>query len=121
MNLNISTTSLFAVLFIALLALLVLLGKLPVTVFILYLGLSLATFVIYWLDKSAARQGKWRTKENTLHLLALAGGWPGALMAQEKLRHKSHKQSFRIIFWITVLVNCGLFIWLLSVDGFALL
>ena len=43
--------------------------------------------------------------ENALHLLALAGGWPGALLAQQFLRHKSTKQEFRQVFWVTVLLN----------------
>jgi len=49
-------------------------------------------------SKSAARKGAWRTQESTLHLLSLVGGWPGALVAQQKLRHKSKKQSFRFVF-----------------------
>ena len=38
------------------------------------LGLNLMTFYTYWQDKHAARQGAWRIKEDTLHLLGLAGG-----------------------------------------------
>jgi len=71
----------------------------------LYLGLSAVTFLVYAADKSAASRGAWRTPENTLHLLALAGGWPGALLAQQLLRHKSTKQPFRLVFWATVVLN----------------
>lgn len=74
-----------------------------------YLGLSLITFGLYALDKAAARQGAWRTPEKTLHLLALTGGWPGALLAQQFLRHKSVKPSFRWVFWLTVLANVAAF------------
>ena len=74
-----------------------------------YLFISLLTFVIYAKDKSAAEKGSWRIPENTLHFLALIGGWPGALLAQQVLRHKSKKQPFRVVFWITVLLNCGAF------------
>jgi len=70
-----------------------------------YGGLSLVTFVAYAIDKQAARGGHRRTPEKTLHLLALAGGWPGALLAQQVLRHKSAKVAFRGVFWATVVLN----------------
>lgn len=47
-----------------------------------------------------------------LHLLALIGGWPGALIAQRVFRHKSRKPSFRIVFLFTVVVNCAALLWL---------
>ena len=75
-----------------------------------YLLLSLLCFVIYAIDKAAARAGRRRIPENSLHLLALMGGWPGALLAQQWLRHKSSKLAFRIIFWITVVLNIALFL-----------
>ena len=68
--------------------------------------LSIITFATYWFDKRQAVKEKWRVRENTLHLLAVLGGWPGALIAQQQLRHKSVKSSFRRIFWLTVVVNC---------------
>ena len=86
-------------------------------VFSFYFGVSLFTFVLYARDKSAAKKGGWRTKETTLHLFALIGGWPGAIIAQQKLRHKSKKQSFRFIFWVTVLLNMGVFVWLHTPTG----
>ncbi|AZN36738.1 DUF1294 domain-containing protein [Iodobacter ciconiae] len=72
-----------------------------------YLAVSVLTFIAYALDKSAARNNRWRTEENTLHLLALLGGWPGALLAQRWLRHKSKKAAFLGVFWATVLLNCA--------------
>jgi uncharacterized membrane protein YsdA (DUF1294 family) len=68
-------------------------------------------FCAYALDKSAARTGRWRTPEGTLHIFGLAGGWPGALVAQKVLRHKSQKQSFQLVFWATVLLNCSALGW----------
>jgi uncharacterized membrane protein YsdA (DUF1294 family)/cold shock CspA family protein len=90
------------------------LWKLPHWVAGLYLVLSAATLIAYAGDKSAAASGSWRTPESTLHALALAGGWPGALLAQQFLRHKSTKQEFRQVFWATVLLNVVGFVVLAS-------
>jgi uncharacterized membrane protein YsdA (DUF1294 family) len=79
-------------------------------VLLAYLGLSLAAFMAYAFDKSAAVSGRWRTAENTLHLLALAGGWPGALLAQQVLRHKTSKPDFVTVLWMTVALNVAAFV-----------
>ena len=71
----------------------------------LYGGASLVTYGAYWRDKAAAQNGGWRIREDTLHLFALVGGWPGALVASQMFRHKTRKLSFRLVFWGTVLVN----------------
>ena len=94
-------------------------GKLPLAVLLLYFVASMAAFVAYAFDKSAARKDKWRTQESTLHLYALIGGWPGALAAQQLLRHKSRKPSFQMMFWVTVALNCGALGWLLSTSDAA--
>jgi uncharacterized membrane protein YsdA (DUF1294 family)/cold shock CspA family protein len=107
--------------FAVFLALSVLAAKLPVLVLAFYFVASVFTFIMYAVDKSAAQNGDWRTPESTLHFLSLVGGWPGALIAQQKLRHKSKKQSFRAVFWVTVLVNFCVFIWLLTPNGNAIL
>ncbi|MBO9686254.1 DUF1294 domain-containing protein [Roseateles chitosanitabidus] len=70
-----------------------------------YMAMSLATFIVYFMDKRAARLGQWRVKEATLHGLALLCGWPGALLAQHLLRHKSAKPRFRRVFWLSVMLN----------------
>lgn len=80
--------------------------RLPQLIVMIYGALSLLTFIAYALDKSAAQSGQWRTKESTLHYLAILGGWPGAYLAQKYLRHKSKKKSFLTIFWVTVVFNC---------------
>lgn len=82
-----------------------------------YLALSAWTFAVYAADKSAARAQGRRVRERTLHLLALAGGWPGALCAQRWLRHKSAKAPFRAVFRLTVLGNVALLVLLSSPAG----
>jgi uncharacterized membrane protein YsdA (DUF1294 family) len=42
--------------------------------------------------------------------LGLACGWPGALLAQQLLRHKTAKGSFVATFWGTVVVNVAGFV-----------
>jgi uncharacterized membrane protein YsdA (DUF1294 family) len=78
----------------------------------LYATSSLACFALYAWDKAAARAGRRRTPESTLLLLGLACGWPGGLLAQRWLRHKTSKFAFQWRFWCTVLLNAGLFAWL---------
>jgi uncharacterized membrane protein YsdA (DUF1294 family)/cold shock CspA family protein len=102
----------FALLFIGLIAGAAYVGRLPVFVAGLYLVSSVAAFAAYAMDKSAARNDRRRIRENTLHMLGLIGGWPGALIAQRLLRHKSRKWSFQFGFWITVILNCGVLTWL---------
>ncbi len=75
-----------------------------------YALISGVTFVAYALDKRAARRGSRRTAERTLHLLEFAGGWPGALLAQRTLRHKTRKVSYQIVFWAIVALHAGMWI-----------
>lgn len=71
----------------------------------LYAGASFAAWLLYAWDKSRAELHGWRVSEDTLHVLSLLGGWPGALVAQRQFRHKTRKRSFRAVFWVTVVVN----------------
>ncbi len=115
---NISTFSIYlSLIFITLVAIAYLLDYLPQKILLVYLGVSLMTFIAYALDKSKAQRGKWRTQESTLHLLALLGGWPGAALAQQLLRHKSKKKEFRVTFWFTVVINTATLVWLMTAQG----
>ena len=69
--------------------------------------MSALSFWAYARDKRAAQRGDWRTSERTLLTLGLLCGWPGALLAQQLLRHKSSKASFQALFWVTVALNLG--------------
>lgn len=89
-----SLSIIVAAIFLIIVGLSALTAKIPTQILGLYSVVSLLTFFIYALDKSAAKKGAWRTQESTLHMLSLAGGWPGALVAQQKLRHKSKNSLF---------------------------
>lgn len=110
-----------AVVFLVIVGIAVVASGLPPVILGFYMVVSLMTYIAYAVDKSAARKGAWRTKESTLHLLSLIGGWPGALVAQNKLRHKSRKASFRAVFWMIVLFNCGVFVWMTTSSAAAML
>ncbi|MNY61142.1 hypothetical protein D3C86_1977900 [compost metagenome] len=76
--------------------------------------LSVVSFFQYWNDKNSAEKGRWRTPENTLHVVELLGGWPGALVAQQVFRHKTRKVSYQVVFWgIVALHQAFWFDWLL--------
>lgn len=89
---------------------------LPPFVAVAYAAMSLLALAAYALDKSAAQAGRRRIPENTLHLFALLGGWPGALVAQQWLRHKSVKAPFLAMFWFTVMLNLGALAWFVAGD-----
>jgi uncharacterized membrane protein YsdA (DUF1294 family)/cold shock CspA family protein len=87
-------------------------GQFPQKLLLSYFCLSMITFLAYAFDKSKAQRVAWRVKESRLHFFALIGGWPGAAIAQQLLRHKSQKRKFLMVFWFTVITNISLLIFL---------
>ena len=80
-------------------------GGLPDALALCYLLTSLASLILYGVDKRAARHDRQRIRERTLQLLAVAGGWPGALLAQALFRHKHRKAAFQWVFLLCTLAN----------------
>lgn len=68
-------------------------------------GVNLATMALYGYDKAVAGGRSLRVPENVLHLLAIAGGSPAALLSQSLFRHKTVKPAFRRTFWTIVAVQ----------------
>ena len=97
--------------FAALVAVAAFRGTLPPAVPLLYAAASATTFTVYRIDERAAVRGAHRTPEDTLLAASLLGGWPGALVAQQTLRHKSRKASFQLLFWVTVAINRAVLAW----------
>lgn len=93
----------------------------PGWVAVFYGAASILCFIVYAVDKSAAVAGRWRIPENTLLGLGLLGGWPGAILAQQFLRHKLRKRRFMATFTGTVLANLGVLGVMLSPNGSALI
>ncbi|MEZ9739923.1 DUF1294 domain-containing protein [Vibrio splendidus] len=106
--------------YLVLVAVSVLFAESSKVLFMWYLVVGLMTFFVYAKDKRAAINGNWRVPEKTLHIFSVAGGWLGALIAQEKLRHKTQKQPFRSIYWLTVVINVAAFAWTLTPSGQAI-
>jgi uncharacterized membrane protein YsdA (DUF1294 family)/cold shock CspA family protein len=95
----------FIAIFATALVVLVVRALIPPFVPLIYLVVSGLAIFAYAFDKSAAMNARWRTQEQTLHVLELFGGWPGALLAQQWFRHKTSKTSFRVAFWFCVVLN----------------
>lgn len=82
----------------------------------LYGAASVACFIAYAIDKSAAVHQRRRIPERTLLLLGLCCGWPGGLLAQRLLRHKTIKTSFQIAYWCSVVLNVAAIGWLCTLN-----
>ncbi|CAO1662923.1 DUF1294 domain-containing protein [Halomonas sp. MES3-P3E] len=82
----------------------------PIVAF--YAVISMLAYITYAIDKKAAINNRRRVSEKTLHLLGVVGGWPGAFLAQQRLRHKTQKTAFQVTFWLTVIVNLACAGWL---------
>lgn len=83
----------------------------------LYSALSLALFIVYGLDKWAAKRGRARVAETSLHLIALLGGWPGALLGQQVFRHKTAKPAFLRWTWAMAALNLLALVWIVTPAG----
>jgi uncharacterized membrane protein YsdA (DUF1294 family) len=59
--------------------------------------INFITYFAFWTDKQRARQGGWRISEDNLFFLAVLGGSPAAIFAQQHLRHKTRKQPFSTV------------------------
>ncbi|PIE82203.1 MAG: DNA-binding protein [Cardiobacteriales bacterium] len=66
--------------------------------------ISLLTAFLYAIDKHAAIHNKQRVPEASMHIAAMLGGWPGALIARPLLRHKTTKIRFIIFFWLSIII-----------------
>jgi len=101
--------SLVFLIFVVEYVLLAILYPMPLWPIAAYAILSFLTFLLYAEDKSKAQKGRWRVAESSLQVISLFGGWPGAILAQQLLRHKTRKRGFLSVFWTAVAVNMAAF------------
>lgn len=92
-------------------------GKISLGVLAWYVLTSGIAFLTYAADKRAAVDRRRRIPEDQLQAIALLGGWPGALVAQRRFRHKSAKRSFQAILWLMVFVNVAVLVFFLTPPG----
>ena len=100
--------------FLLTVALLVVVGRLWWPVAFGYGAMSITAYYAYKRDKQAAQAGAWRTNEWTLIAIGLIGGWPGALIARHRFRHKTSKVAFQLAYWLSVALNLSGLAWLLA-------
>lgn len=94
----------------------VLLGY-PAIACVFYIAISTITYTLYAFDKHAMYSGTWRIPALIFHLLNLAGGWIGALLAQSIMHHKYHDIGYKFLFWTTVVLNILFYCWTITDDG----
>ncbi len=80
----------------------------PLFIVSIYTGMSLLCFILFFIDKKLAEANKWRIEEFYLHIVELLGGWPGALLGQKYIRHKTQKTQYKIILWIIIILHASL-------------
>ncbi len=80
-------------------------GQLPLWLLVAYLAMSVVSAALYWWDKRAANERRWRVAERTLHAVDLLGGIIGGLLAQAALHHKTAKASFGAITWAIAMLH----------------
>lgn len=79
-------------------------------------AINLSTFILYGVDKLCAVRRWQRIPELLLHLLAFAGGSPGALVGQQSFSHKISKPKFLAFYWLIVFVQALLLYVVLYTD-----
>ena len=75
-----------------------------------YVLASALSFALMAWDKLRAVRGRRRVPERVLHLVELAGGWPGAFVAMFAVNHKRAKPSFWVLSVAIALLHVGLWV-----------
>ena len=106
------TTFSIIALALSLLALLAILYFIKLDIFWAWLlAWSVVTFGLYGYDKAQSKIGGGRVPEIVLHLITLAGGWPGAWAGRFAFRHKIRKPAFLAALIISTVAWLGLGYW----------
>ena len=77
--------------------------------------INIIAFLAMFIDKKKAEKDKWRIKESTLLILALAGGSIGAITGMYVFHHKTQKPRFYIGIPIIIVLHILLIIGIKSI------
>jgi uncharacterized membrane protein YsdA (DUF1294 family) len=69
------------------------------------ISINTMVMLLYGYDKRQAIVGRTRVPEMALHVAALLGGSPGALLGQRLFHHKTRKLGFQAVFAAIVLLQ----------------
>lgn len=72
------------------------------------IGVNLASFFLYGLDKYRARRQMWRIPEHTLLTVAFLGGCIGAAAGMALFHHKTRKTKFRVCIPVAIVLWIGI-------------
>lgn len=75
-------------------------------------GVNVVTFILYGVDKSRAKKGRWRIPEKTLLLLPLLGGSAGGILGMAAFHHKTRHWYSRIGLPVMFLLQAALAVYL---------
>jgi len=79
-------------------------------IFVYFIFINVAAFVVYTFDKYKSRVGANRISEKELHTFSMIGGFLGATLSMAFFHHKINKTSFLIkhilimLLWIGAIV-----------------
>jgi uncharacterized membrane protein YsdA (DUF1294 family) len=77
--------------------------------------INIASFLMFGLDKTFAKERMWRIPESVLLGTAVLGGSIGAYLGMQVFRHKTRKPMFRIGIPVIIILHTVLVIWYCSV------
>lgn len=70
--------------------------------------INLVSFFYFGLDKLKSQFNDWRISEKTLWVITLFGGSIGSMLGMFFFRHKTKKNSFKIVIGLILLLQIGL-------------
>ena len=71
---------------------------------IYFISINILTFILYGLDKFFSKKRMFRISEKLLFLFSIIGGFLGSLIGMCLFRHKTRKNKFILINWISLIL-----------------